>query len=98
VYPQNMKANLEKSRGLVFSEGILLRLVQKGLTREESYALVQKAAFKALKAKRNFETILIRDRAILRYLKPAEIKESLNLAHTLRHVDEIFRRVFGKRK
>jgi len=98
VYPQNMKANLEKSRGLVFSEGILLRLVQKGLTREESYALVQKAAFKALKAKRNFETILIRDRAILRYLKPAEIKESLNLAHTLRHADEIFRRVFGKRK
>ncbi|HXZ34939.1 MAG TPA: adenylosuccinate lyase [Thermodesulfobacteriota bacterium] len=98
VYPQNMKANLEKSRGLVFSEGILLRLVQKGLTREESYALVQKAAFKALKAKRNFETILIRDRAILRYLKPAEIKESLNLAHTLRHADEIFRRVFVKRK
>jgi len=96
VYPENMKANLEKSRGLVFSEGILLRLVQKGLSREESYALVQKAAFKALKGKRNFETILIRDRAILQYLKLAEIRESLNLTHTLRHVDEIFRRVFKK--
>jgi adenylosuccinate lyase len=98
VYPQNMKANLEKSRGLVFSEGILLRLVQKGLTREEGYALVQKAAFRALTGKKSFETILMRDRDIRGYLNAAEIRKSLDLEHGLRHVDEIFRRVFGKRK
>jgi adenylosuccinate lyase len=98
VYPENMKANLEKSRGLVFSEGILLRLVQKGLNREDAYALVQKAAFRALKGKKNFETILLRDRDILNYLKPADIRKCLDLTHVLRHVDEIFRRVFEKRK
>jgi len=98
VYPQNMKANLEKSRGLVFSEGILLRLVQKGLTREESYALVQKAAFRALTGKKSFENILMRDRDIRGYLNAAEIRKSLDLEHVLRHVDAIFRRVFGKRK
>ncbi len=98
VYPQNMKANLEKSRGLVFSEGILLRLVQKGLTREESYALVQKAAFRALTGKKSFENILMRDRDIRGYLNATEIRKSLDLEHVLRHVDAIFRRVFGKRK
>jgi len=98
VYPQNMKANLEKSGGLVFSEGILLRLVQKGLTREESYALVQKAAFRALTGKKSFENILMRDRDIRGYLNAAEIRKSLDLGHVLRHVDAIFRRVFGKRK
>jgi len=98
VYPENMKANLEKTRGLVFSEGILLRLVQKGLSREGAYALVQKAAFQALKGKKDFERILLRDRAVLKYLQPVEIRESFDISHVLRHVDEIFRRVFGKRK
>jgi adenylosuccinate lyase len=97
VYPENMMANLAKSKGLVFSEGILLRLVQKGLSREESYALVQKAAFQALTGKKNFETILLRDKDIRRHLNEAEIRESLDLQHVLRHVDEIFRRVFGKK-
>ncbi|MBP1715164.1 MAG: Adenylosuccinate lyase, partial [Deltaproteobacteria bacterium] len=94
VYPENMMANLAQSRGLVFSEGILLRLVRKGLSREESYALVQKAAFQALTGKKSFETILLQDKSILAHLKPSEIREAFDLAHTLRHVDEIFRRVF----
>jgi adenylosuccinate lyase len=98
VYPDNMKANLEKSKGLVFSEGILLRLVQKGLSREESYALVQTAAFKALTGKKSFESVLMGDKGIRAYLSEAEIRKSLDLAHVLRHVDEIFRRVFAGRK
>jgi adenylosuccinate lyase len=96
VYPGTMKANLEKSRGLVFSEGILLRLVQKGLSREEGYALVQKAAFRALAGRQKFEKVLLEDGDIRRHLGQAEIRESLNLRHVLRHVDEIFRRVFGR--
>jgi adenylosuccinate lyase len=98
VYPENMKANLEKTKGLVFSEGLLLRLVQKGLSREEAYALVQRAAFQALRGKKDFERVLLRDRAILKHLRPQEIRECFDLSHVLRHVDEIFRRVFGKRK
>ena len=95
VYPENMKTNLEKTRGMVYSEGILLKLVQKGLTREEAYALVQKAAFRVLEGKKDFQSILLRDRAILRHLKPKEIQECLDLSHSLRHVDTIFKRVFG---
>ena len=97
VYPENMKANLERSKGLVFSEGILLRLVQKGLSREESYARVQKAAFGALTGKKSFETVLLQEKDILAHLKPAEIREAIDLVHTLRHVDEIFQRVFGRK-
>ena len=95
VYPERMKNNLEKTRGMVYSEGILLKLVQKGLTREEAYALVQKAAFQVLGGKKDFKSILLKDRAILGHLKPKEIQECLDLSHSLRHVDTIFRRVFG---
>jgi adenylosuccinate lyase len=96
VYPQNMKTNLEKTRGMIFSEGVLLKLIQKGLSREEAYALVQKAAFRSLKGKKDFQKILLKDRSILRYLKPREIQECFDLSHGLRHVDTIFMRVFKK--
>jgi adenylosuccinate lyase len=97
VHTENMKANLEKTRGMIYSEGILLKLVEKGLTREEAYALVQKAAFRVMGGKKNFQGILLKDPAILRHLKPKEIRECLDLSHSLRHVDQIFERVFGKR-
>ncbi len=97
VYPQNMKANLEKSRGMVFSEGVLLKLVQKGLSREEAYALVQKAAFLSLEKKKEFQGVLLKDGAILKHLTPAEIRECFDLSHSLRHVDTIFARVFKEK-
>lgn len=96
VYPQNMKTNLEKTRGMIFSEGVLLKLVQKGLSREEAYALVQKVAFRSLQGKKDFQKILLKERSILRYLKPREIQECFDLSHALRHVDTIFERVFKK--
>ena len=96
VYPEAMKANLERSRGLVFSEGVMLRLVQKGLSREEAYDLVQKAAFRALRGKKDFQAVLMKDHSILGHLKPKEIQQCLDLSHSLRYVKAIFRRVFGK--
>jgi adenylosuccinate lyase len=96
VYPGAMKANLERTRGLVFSEGIMLRLVQKGLSREEAYRLTQEAAFRALRGKKDFQTVLVKDRSILRHLKPKEIQQCLDLSHSLRYVKTIFRRVFKK--
>jgi len=96
VYPEAMKTNLERTRGLIFSEGVMLRLVQKGLSREEAYGLVQKAAFRALRGKKDFQAVLMKDPLILRYLKPKEIQQCLDLSHSLRYVKAIFRRVFKK--
>jgi adenylosuccinate lyase len=98
VYPAAMKDNLEKTGGLIFSEGVMLRLVQKGLSREEAYALVQKVAFRALSGEKEFQAVLLKDPLILKHLKPKEIQECLDLSHSLRYVDVIFRRVFGKAK
>jgi adenylosuccinate lyase len=98
VYPRNMQRNLERTRGMVFSEGILLKLVQKGLSREEAYALVQGAAFRALQGGKDFQRILLQDRSILEHLQPREIQECFDLSHWLRHVDAIFRRVFKKKR
>jgi adenylosuccinate lyase len=98
VYPETMKVNLEKTRGLIFSEGVMLRLVQKGVSREEAYSLVQNAAFQALHGKKEFLAVLLKDRSILKHLKPREIRQCLDLSHSLRYVDAIFRRVFGKEK
>jgi adenylosuccinate lyase len=98
VYPEAMKANLERTRGMIFSESVMLRLVQKGLSREEAYGLVQKAAFRALRGKKDFQAVLMKDRSILGHLKPKEIQQCLDLSHSLRHVKAIFRRVFGKEK
>ena len=94
VYPQKMEANLKITRGLIFSEGVMLQLIQKGLNREQAYALVQKAAFRTLHGKKDFQSILLQDRSIRPYLSPKEIHECFDLSHSLRHVDEIFRRVF----
>jgi adenylosuccinate lyase len=91
-----MMANLEKTRGMIYSEGVLLKLVQKGLSREEAYALVQKAAFQALDGKRQFQSVLLSSRSIRRLLKPAEVRRCFDLGHALGHVDEIFARVFGR--
>ncbi len=98
VYPQAMKANLEKTGGLIFSEGIMLKLVQKGLTREAAYSLIQEAAFRALRGKKNLLSILLKDRQVLRYLNPKEIRSCFDLSHLLRHADVIFHRIFGKRR
>jgi adenylosuccinate lyase len=96
VYPQAMKANLEKTRGLIFSEGLMLKLVQKGLTREAAYALIQRAAFRSLQGQKDLAAVLLQDRQVLRHLNPKEIRSCFDLGHSLRHVDFIFRRIFGK--
>ncbi|MDH4266513.1 MAG: hypothetical protein OEW45_12820, partial [Deltaproteobacteria bacterium] len=98
IYPHTMDANLKITRGLIFSEGIMLKLIQKGLSREQAYALVQKAAFRTLQRKKDFRRVLLQDRSIRVYLQPAEIQDGFDLSHSLRYVDEIFRRVFHYKK
>ncbi len=96
VYPEQMQANLNLSRGLVFSQTLLLALVQKGLTRDEAYRLVQRAAMQVWEKGGDFAEVVKADADIGKHLTPAELGELFDLKHHLRHVQELFRRVFGE--
>jgi adenylosuccinate lyase len=96
VYPENMKANLEKTGGLIYSEAVLLWLTRKGLSREEAYAVVQRNAMKIWEQGGDFKTVLSRDGEIQRLLSSEELDMAFDVRHQLRHTDEIFRRVFGE--
>jgi adenylosuccinate lyase len=95
VYPENMKANLEASRGLVFSQGLLLALVHKGLSRDEAYRLTQGAAMRVWEEGGTFKERVLADPEIGKHLSQGELEELFDLKHHLRHVDALFRRVFG---
>jgi adenylosuccinate lyase len=92
-----MKENLEKSRGLIFSEAILLLLTKKGITREEAYKIVQKDAMEVWGDKnKDFKTTLLEDPEVLRYLTATEVETAFDVNHHFRNLDHIFERVFGK--
>jgi adenylosuccinate lyase len=97
VYPENMLRNLEITRGLPFSEGVLLALTRKGVSREEAYQVVQENAMQVWAQEGNrFQDLLAADPRIRKWLKPKELAALFNLDHTLKHVDVIFKRVFGR--
>ncbi len=93
VYPQRMRRNMELTFGLYNSQRLLLMLIDKGLSREAAYDLVQPAAMQAWDEERPFYEIVRQHPAITKYLSPEEIDEAFNPEYHLRHVDEIFRRV-----
>ncbi|MDD2499619.1 MAG: adenylosuccinate lyase [Geobacter sp.] len=95
VYPQNMLRNLNQMKGLVFSQKILLDLTQSGVSREDSYRLVQKNAMKVWEEGKDFQTELLADPEVVGALGEAKILESFDLNYHLKHVDTIFKRVFG---
>ena len=94
VYPENMKRNLEKSGGAVFSEKILLALVAKGIARDDAYRMVQKHALKVGREGGNLKRELITDPDIRRHLSAEEIDAGWGVEHHLANLDFIFRRVF----
>jgi adenylosuccinate lyase len=96
VYSDNMKANLEKMGGLIYSEAVLLCLTRKGLSREEAYAVVQRNAMRVWEQGGDFKTVLSQDGEIQRLLPGEELNRAFDVRHQLQHTDEIFRRVFGK--
>jgi adenylosuccinate lyase len=98
IYPYNMKINLMITKGLIFSEGILLALTRKGITREEAYPVVQENAMKVWAGEKSFEELLKQDPRIKQWLTPKELTRLFNLGHMLKNVDVIFRRVFKKYK
>jgi len=94
VYPENMRANLEASRGLVFSQSLLLALVHRGLSRDEAYRLTQGAAMRVWEEGGTFRERVLADPEIGKHVSQVELEELFDLKHHLRHVDELFRRVF----
>jgi adenylosuccinate lyase len=95
VYPENMKKNLDRLGGLIHSQRILLALTQKGASREQSYTLVQRNAMPVWRGEGDFLTLLKADKDVAAFLSPAELENLFDLAYHTRHVDTIFRRVFG---
>jgi adenylosuccinate lyase len=95
VYPDRMRENLDLLNGLVFSGQLLLDLVERGALREEAYLWVQRNAMQVWATREDFKSLVERDRDIRRYLKPGEIAQVFSVERYLRHVEEIFRRVFG---
>jgi adenylosuccinate lyase len=93
VYPHRMKRNLELTRGLVFSQRVMLALIDKGMLRQKAYEVVQRNAMKAWKGNRNFLTLLKADSDITSVLPPDELAALFDYRHHLQHVDEIFRRL-----
>ena len=95
VYPENMDKNLNKFRGLVHSQRVLLALTQAGCSREDSYRLVQRNAMKVWEQDKDFLTELLADDEVTAALSEEEIREKFDLGYHTKHVDTIFKRVFG---
>lgn len=93
VHPNNMKKNLEKSIGLVFSQKVLLELIKKGMSREKAYSLVQKDAFAACSKGISFKNILLKDKEVLKFLSPREIENCFDINYHLKNVNKIFKRI-----
>lgn len=96
VYPENMMANMNKFRGLIHSQRVLLALTQKGVSREDAYRLVQRNAMKVWQDGKDFMTELKADSEVTAALSEDEIEEKFDLGYHLKHVDTIFARVFGE--
>ena len=96
VYPDNMLRNLNQMKGLVFSQKILLDLTQAGVSREDSYRLVQRNAMKVWEQGADFQTELLADQEVVGALGEARIREAFDLNYHLKHVNTIFKRVFGE--
>ncbi len=93
VYPENMMKNLELTNGLIFSQSILLALTNKGMKREEAYAVVQKTSMDVWENKKDFKELLMRDAAVTKILNTSEIEHLFDLKKSINKVDYIFKQV-----
>ena len=96
VYPERMRENLARSRGVVFSGTVLLELAKRGVSREQAYEWVQRNAMRAFHEQQDFKTLLLADPDLATVLGKAEIEKAFDLNDQLRNVDAIFDRVFHR--
>lgn len=94
VYPENMMKNLNQMKGLVYSQQIMLKLVDKGISREEAYSFVQRNAMKVWEEGADFKEELLGDADLMKLLSRDEVEDAFNLDYYLKNIDNIFKRVF----
>lgn len=93
VYPENMRANMEITHGLLYSQPVLLALTRKGMKREDAYRIVQRSAMDVWRSKKNFKEMLAADPEVAAVLTAADLDEAFDPSKSLQNVDHIFRRV-----
>ncbi|MFS0645731.1 adenylosuccinate lyase [Siminovitchia sp. 179-K 8D1 HS] len=93
VFPENMKRNMEKTLGLIFSQQVLLALIEKGLSREEAYDTVQPKAMEAWEKQVSFKELIADDEKVQKLLSPEEIEACFDPQYHLKHVDAIFEKL-----
>ena len=93
VYPENMRRNLELTQGLVFSQRVLISLIDKGLSRQKAYELVQRNAMKAWKQRTSFLDLLMTDTEVMAHLSEKELKPIFDYNYFIKHVDKVFQRL-----
>jgi adenylosuccinate lyase len=98
VYPDNMKRNLDRLGGLIHSQRVMLALIEKGMSREEAYAAVQRNAMPVWRGEGDFLKLLKADPQVATRLESEEIESLFDLAYHTKHIDTIFARVFGTRE
>jgi adenylosuccinate lyase len=95
VYPERMRENLERSRGVIFSGQVLLELARRGVSREQAYEWVQRNAMRSFNEQKDFKQLLLDDAEVRTVLTAADIDKAFDLHEQLRNVDAIFDRVFS---
>ena len=95
VYPERMRANLESTRGLIFSGQLLLDLVEHGVSREDAYRIVQAHAMRAWKEGLDFHQLVLGDKEITKTVPRKQIEHAFDLQRQLKNIDKIFSRVFS---
>ncbi len=96
VYPERMKENIGRSFRLYNSQRVMLALTEKGLSREQAYAIVQKVAMRSWRERKDFKTVMMKDREIRKSISIEEIERIFDYAYYFKHIDYLFQRVFGK--
>ena len=96
IYPDNMLKNMNKFRGLVMSQRVLLALTQAGASREDAYKLVQRNAMKVWEQNKDFQVELLSDKEVRSFLTEEDIRKKFDLGYHTKNVEKIFQRVFGK--
>jgi adenylosuccinate lyase len=95
LYPDRMLANLNMTHGIVFSQMVLLKLIEKGMSREDAYAVIQKHAMRSWTEGTEFKALLMKDKKVMACMDRRELDAVFRVDHFLRNIDFIFNRVFG---
>ena len=93
VYPENVERNLNLTNGLVFSQVLLLKLAERGCSREDSYVIIQRNAMRCWKEKVSFQSLLEQDNEVLNYLSKDDINDVFSYDRYLKNIDFIYKRI-----